>query len=172
LALIPILRNRFNLKFHHETRLLPVWVLLVAKGGPKLQEARPGDTYPNGLKGQDGPMGAGGFTMTAQGELTAQGISIEKLIFMLSTAIPGQSMFEKATIVDETGLTGKYDLTLRFTLENAFAPVKPGGEAGDSATSGPSLFTALQEQLGLKLESHKVPTDVIVIDHIDRPSEN
>jgi uncharacterized protein (TIGR03435 family) len=171
-TLTPILMNRFNLRYHHETRTIPVWVLVVAKGGPKLWAAKPGDTYPNGLKGPDGPMGAGAFRMSEQGELTAQAESIAEFIWFLGRQIPGATPPEGATIVDKTGLTGRYDITLRFSPENYVAPMKPAGETGSPTPAGPSIFTALQEQLGLKLETQKVPTDVIVIDHIDRPSEN
>jgi uncharacterized protein (TIGR03435 family) len=65
-------------------------------------------------------------------------------------------------VVDKTGLTGNYNFTLKWTQENVEA----------TATSGPSIFTALQEQLGLKLEPMKVPTKVLVIDSVERPSEN
>lgn len=169
-ALLPILRNRFSLKFHHETRTLPVWALVVGKGGPKLHAARPGDTYENGLKGPDGPMGPRAFRMSEQGELTAQATSIPEFIWFLGRQIPGATPPDGATIADKTGLTGRYDITLRFAPENYVSPMKP--DSGTVNPSGPSIFTALQEQLGLKLETQKVPTDVIVIDHIDRPSEN
>ena len=80
------------------------------------------------------------------------------------------------TILDKTGLTGSYDYTLNWTPD--FLPPPGGAEggppSGESApdTNAPSLFTALQEQLGLKLESEKGPVDVIVIDHIEAPSAN
>jgi bla regulator protein blaR1 len=79
--------------------------------------------------------------------------------------------------LDQTGLTGVYNLSLHWSPEQGAAPtppagVSPAGEAAPPDTSGPSLFTALQEQLGLKLEATKGPVEVIVIDHIERPSEN
>ncbi len=81
------------------------------------------------------------------------------------------------TVIDRTGLTGNYDYTLQWTPDDA-PPPTPGADgaqanpdAGADA-AGPSIFTALQEQLGLKLESSKGPVDVIVIDHVDLPSEN
>jgi uncharacterized protein (TIGR03435 family) len=81
------------------------------------------------------------------------------------------------TIFDKTGLTGKYDFELKWAPDEAPPPITGGTQGGlpmnDAATDpGPSLFTALQEQLGLKLEPQKGPVDVIVIDHIERPSEN
>jgi uncharacterized protein (TIGR03435 family) len=82
------------------------------------------------------------------------------------------------SIVDKTGLTGKYDLALHWAPDNASAPTAVGAENGppisDATTdaSDPSIFTALEEQLGLKLEAQKGPVDVIVIDHVDKPSAN
>ncbi len=83
-------------------------------------------------------------------------------------------------MIDQTGLTGKYDFTLRWTPDqgSVATPARPDGPIPetDSPTSsegsGPSIFTAVQEQLGLKLESTKGPVEIIVIDHIERPSEN
>jgi uncharacterized protein (TIGR03435 family) len=69
-------------------------------------------------------------------------------------------------VVDKTGLTGKYDFTIRFSPDNAATQESP------STADAPSIFTALQEQLGLKLEPAKAPVDSLVIDHIERPSEN
>jgi uncharacterized protein (TIGR03435 family) len=84
-----------------------------------------------------------------------------------------------STVLDKTGLTGTYDYTLEFAPdENARGGMMmgpggpPGGGGAPPAASGPSIFTALQEQLGLKLESQKLPVDVIVIDHIQQPSPN
>lgn len=81
-------------------------------------------------------------------------------------------------VVDKTGLAGKYDFTLKWTPDEGQGPMMPGGPRPDgggpppSDSSGPSIFTALQEQLGLKLDSQKAPTDVLIIEHIERPSEN
>ena len=84
------------------------------------------------------------------------------------------------TVLDQTGLKGNYDFTLHWTPDQSQAAMPMGPDGGKPATdnapppesSGPSIFTAIQEQLGLKLESTKGPVDVIVIDHIERPSEN
>jgi uncharacterized protein (TIGR03435 family) len=86
------------------------------------------------------------------------------------------------TVLDKTGLTGKYDYTLQWTPDDAAMPMPggqgagPGGAQGHETNTveagGPSLFTAIEEQLGLKLESTKGSVDVIVIDHIDLPSAN
>jgi uncharacterized protein (TIGR03435 family) len=170
--LLPVFEDRFALKFHHETKDLTQYVLVIAKGGPKLKEAKAGDAYPNGFKGPDGVAHAGMFRM-GRGELTAQGVELAILVRQLSFQFG-------STVVNKTGLTGKYDFDLKWTPDETAGPLlKPpeGGQPGaDSpappATPGPSIFTALQEQLGLKLESHKEPGDVIVIDHIEPPSPN
>jgi bla regulator protein blaR1 len=166
----PLLEDRFNLKFHHETREMPVYMLVVAKGGSKLKEASPEGAVPDG-----GPPRRG--MMMSPGSLEANGAQID----MLAHALSGQV---GRTVIDKTGLTGKYDFDLHFTPQNMPPGMGPGpgpgptgGSPGADAppppdTSGPDLLTALQEQLGLKLESEKGPVDVIVIDHIDKPSEN
>lgn len=170
MMLMPVLVDRFNLKFHHDTRQLPIYALVIAKSGQKLKEATPGDTYPNGMKIPDGHSGAG-MMAWGSGKITGQGVAIASLVKMLSDQGLGR------TIVDKTGLTGKYDLDLQWSPDDSPPPVARGTQTSpsvndDSTDSGASLFTALQEQLGLKLESQKGPVDVIVIDHIERPSEN
>lgn len=169
--LIPVFEDRFGLKFHHETRNLTQYVLVVAKDGLRMKEAQAGDTYPNGVHLPDG--GAAGLMRMQPGEFTGQGVPIANLIRSLSVVLG-------STIADQTGLTGKYDFDLKWTPEvGSGMPSGPsdGGPAGagnppppDNAS--PSLFTALEEQLGLKLDAKKVPTDVIVIDHLDQPSPN
>src|SRR5437868_11443776 len=102
LILRPLLADRFKLKIHTETRQLPVYELVVAKGGSKLKEATPGDTYANGVKGPDG-VGRGGMMRVGRGQLTAQGVPMSSLVNMLSQQL-------HRTVIDKTGLTGKYDL--------------------------------------------------------------
>jgi bla regulator protein blaR1 len=168
----PLMEERFAMKFHHEIRRLTVYALVVAKDGPRLKEAVPGDTYPNGFKGPDGKSG-GGMRFGA-GDLTAQAIPIPSLVQQLSFQLG-------ATVVDKTNLTGKYDFTLHWSPDEqsgAMMPLPPGaappgsGPPPPKENPGPSLFTALQEQLGLKLEAQKEPVDVIVIDHIEPPTPN
>jgi uncharacterized protein (TIGR03435 family) len=170
--LIPLLIERFNLKYHHETRELPMYTLIVARGGAKLTSAAnpatdakpPFDGTPS--KGID----TRGRMMMAPGRIESQATSIDMLAHALAPQL-GRS------VVDKTGLTGRYDYTLKWAPDNAPPPMMgaPGGpaqvEAASDAASVP-LFTALQEQLGLKLESEKSSVDVIVIDHIDLPSAN
>jgi bla regulator protein BlaR1 len=168
-----LLASRFQLVVHRDSKELPGYALVIAKGGSKLHQAKPGDTYPNGIKGPDGKPGTGLMIMGGNGgPVTGQGISIENLVRLLSQQLG-------RTIVDETRLTGNYDFTLQWTPDERAGPApgtaQGGGSRSDDAppdSSGPSIFTAIQEQLGLKLESRKVPVEMLVIDHVEAPSEN
>jgi uncharacterized protein (TIGR03435 family) len=168
-----LLADRFKLRVSHTTKVLPVYALVIAKRGPKLKEAKPGDTYPNGIKGPDGVARPGMMRMIGRSDLTGQGVSMEILARQLAFLLG-------LTVLDQTGLKGNYDFALQWTPEQKTAVMFKGAEDGNPGpanappvdSSGPSLFTAIQEQLGLKLESTKGPVDIIVIDHIERPSEN
>ena len=138
----PILEDRFKLKVHHESRVLPVYSLVVAKGGFKLKQA-------------DGPENLYGM-MTNRGTITIRGGPIG------ARFIVGLSQMTDRIVIDDTGLTGYYDIDLKWTPDDDLA----------AGASGPSLFTALEEQLGLKLVAKKAPVDVIVVDHVERPLEN
>jgi uncharacterized protein (TIGR03435 family) len=173
-----LLADRFKLKVTHQTKELPVYALLVAKGGPKLAEVPPPDpqasTVPLPATPGAGPPtpGPGGsfIWMGAPGQATIKGNAtpITNLVNLLSQQLRRQ-------ILDQTGLKGTYTFTLQFVPETGLGgeaiPVPLGG-AGASDTGGTSIFTAIQEQLGLKLDSTKGPVDVLVIDHIEEPSEN
>ena len=165
----PLLADRFQLKVHRETRELPVYELVIAKNGPKLHEAKPGDTYPNGIKGPDGKGGGPGLIWFEAGQLTCQAATISTLTSLLAQRL-GHN------VLDKTGLTGKYDIVMPWPEEQRPAPMFNGAEAGQQEnppeSSGASIFTILQEQLGLKLESHKAPVEVLVIDHVEPPSAN
>lgn len=166
------LAERFKLKVHQETKELPIYALVVAKNGPKLREAKPGDTYPNGIKGPEGKSGAGMMFGGREG-LTAQAVPIADLVRHLSLQL-GRS------VIDKTGLAGKYDFTLKWAPDEIQSSTFTGPESGPPGPasaaladfSGPSLFTALEEQLGLKLESEKGSVGIVVIEHVERPSEN
>jgi len=138
-----LLADRFHLKVHFETRDLPVYTLVVAKGGPKMTPAKPGEP-PHLLGTGDGQNNV----------LTAQAITVGQLVRSPLLRPEGRM------VVDRTGLTAAYDFTLKSSI------------AGDPDSTGPSLFTAMEEQLGLKLIPTKAPLEVIVIDHIDRPDAN
>ena len=159
-----LLADRFKLTTHRTTKELPIYSLVVAKGGSKLHEANSGE-----IKGPDGRPEPPGSSLIGfrSGELTGQNLEMDQLARLL-TEQTGR------TVVDNTGLKGNYDLTLNWTPDQ----IAPNGLAGggpDSSTSsepGPSIFTAIQEQLGLKLQSQKGPVEILVIDHVERPSEN
>jgi bla regulator protein blaR1 len=160
----PLLEDRFQLKVHQETKELPIYALVVGKNGPKLHEAKPDDTYPDGIKGPDG-VGHAGLMRMGPGGITAQGLSMATIARLLSQQLG-------RTIVDKTGLTGNYDVNLKWTPDNGPASMMGPDGKPTPETSGPSVFTAIQEQLGLKLESQKGPVEVLVIDRVERLSEN
>jgi uncharacterized protein (TIGR03435 family) len=144
------LEDRFKLLFHRETKQVPVYKLMIAKNGPRLKSSDR-DTPPS--------MRGGG------GELVARHATIANLVSQLKRSL-GQH------VIDETGLSGVYDFTLVFAPDENQQPVPGLPRVAPVDPNGPSLFTALQEQLGLKLESSNGSVDVIVIDHVEKPSEN
>jgi len=150
------LADRFKLVVRAETRELPVYSLVVAKNGPKLHEAIPGDTYANAYKLPNGSPAGSGFHSDEVGTVAGQAVSTADFTQWLTRQVG-------RTVLDKTGLSGKYDLTLSWA--------KDDGEGSDAA-AGPSIFEAVQQQLGLKLESGKGLVKVIVIDHAERPSGN
>lgn len=167
-----LLADRFKLNVHREMRELLVYALIVAKNGPKLQPAKSGDTYANGIKNPDGSLGGAGDIIGGvyDGSIIAQAVTIANFAGEL-TRMLGHP------VTDKTGLTSEYDFKLRFTPDDRLIP--PGGAAPSerpampaSDSSEPSLFEALQEQLGLKLEAGKGPVEIVVIDHVERPSGN
>jgi uncharacterized protein (TIGR03435 family) len=156
-----LLADRFKLKAHPENRDGPVYYLVIAKKGPKLKQATPGETYPKSGFGGALPYHAG-FVVMAQSEPGSTkrlglGAPIEKLTVSLAAWL-------HCPVIDKTGLTGKYDFQLQWTA-------REGAETEPEA-NWPSLFTAIQEQLGLKLEPGKGPVSVLVIDHVEKPSGN
>jgi len=140
-----LLADRFQLVIRREQRQVAGYALLTAAKRPKMEPAKPGE------KGQS--------VRSHNGRLTAVNSTMQTLAGHLSAAI-------EKPVADHTGLTGGFNFELDWMPERLSA--KP--EA--SSDSGPSIFTALQEQLGLKLESAQVPIQVIVIDRAERPSEN
>ena len=170
-----LLAERFGLKVHRETREMPVYALVIAKGGSKLVEAKE-DAPP--LVGGPKDRGPGGppplpfrapLMRMGRGELVGQELRIAEILRWLST-VTGRA------VIDKTGLSGKYDITLKWTPDEPQSGIaRDGGNEAprpEAADSAPSLFTALQEQLGLKLESQKGPVEQIVIDHIEKLTEN
>jgi uncharacterized protein (TIGR03435 family) len=175
--LIPTLEDRCHLKFHHETREQQVYTLVVAKGGPKLEETNPADS--DAIKpGSTGPAQAARSPLMMS--ISPKGMMIKGHGAMMESLIEMMSQQNGITVVDNTGLTGQYDFTLSWMpdedswhLMGLPIPGPPPGEGGQShEPTGPSIFAALEEQLGLKAEARKAPVDVIVIDHIEQPSAN
>jgi len=154
-----LLEDRFKLQLHRETRAADGFALVVARNGPKLQ--RSAGNEPNG-----------GLMRIAGQPLAGRNATMDALTRTLAGVLG-------RPIVNRTGLDGGYNFTLTWTpgegesggfLANLPAEVRDRLPKGDP--NGPSIFTALQEQLGLRLESAKVPADVLVIDRVERPSLN
>ena len=142
-----LMADRFQLKFHYEKRELPVYALTFAKTGPKMTRSQGDPSASAGLGfGPPGNFGATNATMADFAEAMGQG-ALDR------------------PVVDQTGLTGRFDLRLTWTPDGP-------AQATESADAPPDLFTAIQEELGLKLVSTKAPVDVLVIDHIEKPSAN
>jgi uncharacterized protein (TIGR03435 family) len=140
-----LLADRFQLRIHRETKLMPAYVLVAAKSGFKLKET------------PDNGHGTNVGADSARGKLTAQQISMQSLASNLSWIL-------NSPVADMTGIKGVFDLKLDWAPEEGAATAEPA--------TGPSIFTALQEQLGLKLDKQKAPMEMVVIDRIEKPSEN
>ncbi|WP_263355909.1 TIGR03435 family protein [Acidicapsa ligni] len=147
------LADRFQLRVHWETRELPVYALVATKNGAKLQPTK--DTSGNSGTSTNGNGSSMKFTATA--------VTLAQLTQALTSEAARDLGRE---VIDKTGIAGKYDVSLNWTHDTSTAP---DGSAQDSSIS---IFTAIQEQLGLKLESTKGPVQVLVIDHAEMPSEN
>jgi uncharacterized protein (TIGR03435 family) len=167
-----LLEDRFQLKIRREIREVPVYVLTVAKGGPKLKASKEGSCpTPGPPAGVSCPgsvwIARKGLNMTVDQQETLDGLA-RMLIQRLGRPV-----------IDKTGIKGMFDFHLEFAPDETTGGTLPGGgdRAGAPADtpadpSGPSIFTAVQEQLGLKLDSARGPGEVLVIDRVERPSEN
>ncbi|HWB32479.1 MAG TPA: TIGR03435 family protein [Acidobacteriaceae bacterium] len=142
----PVLADRFHLVVHHETRPRPVFLLTVLKQGARLNPPSSAAANSRCL-----------FHMPSVHTLSADNCKVENLIQVLRNNTG-------RIILDRTGLTGVYDFSLHWTPDDT--------PADSPAAGGPSFFTALQEQLGLKLEPATAPIDVLVIDSAQKPSPN
>ncbi len=150
-----LLADRFQLKFHKEKKELTVYAITVAKTGSKL------------TKSDANAGGNPSLFFRGLGNLPAKNATVAEFAAVMQTAVLDRP------VVDQTGLEGRFDFTLNWAPdENQFAGLgaKPPPVADND--SRPNLFTAFQDQLGLKLESTKAQVDVLVIDHVDKPSEN
>jgi uncharacterized protein (TIGR03435 family) len=180
LMLQSLLADRFKLVVHHETRQLPVYALVLAKAGktgplltPHSDDAKCADTASGKPLSPPGPGEAmpaycGGFFMTAKpGDLRETGNKVTATM-LAAQLVPSLDR----TVVDRTGLSGDFDFTLEFAPDTGpGSQFRTNADASDPSAQQ-SIFTALQEQLGLKLESTTGPVDVLVIDHVEEPSAN
>jgi uncharacterized protein (TIGR03435 family) len=151
-----LLEDRFKLAVHRDKKELPAYVIVVGNNGPKLTR---NDTNPNGLPS---------LLFKGLGMLPAVNASMSDLARVMQTAVLDRP------VVDRTGIEGRYDFTLTWTPdESQFRSmgVRVPPPSGD-ANAPPGLFTAIQEQLGLKLDSANAPVDVIVIDRVEKPTAN
>jgi uncharacterized protein (TIGR03435 family) len=153
-----LLADRFHLKIHHETRILPMYDLIVAKGGPRLKPNPPIPPSPDAAKDPEAARPRG--MSMGPGMLQGQGLTMTAIANQLSYVV-------EATVSDKTALTGDFNFELKWTPDNA-APAN----RDTSSEPNVSIFTAVQEQLGLKLQPTKGPVDTLVIDHAEQPSEN
>jgi bla regulator protein BlaR1 len=147
-----LLADRFKLGVHRESRQLPVYVLVTAPEILKMRLAKPDDTYPNGIKYPNGKPIVPGLLAPKSGEFVGQGTTVSRLVEALETLLD-------RPLLDKTGITGNYDFTLDWN---------PNPSA---ALQNASLFAALEQQLGLKIEEQESPVEVLVIDRAEKPSQ-
>src|SRR5687768_10180243 len=140
-----LLRDRFKLTFHREQRRAPVFALTVAKNGHKLTPADPSKCR--------NPTGTCGFNGSPT-QIDGTSVSMAQLAARLSRSIG-------VMVVDKTGLDSLFDITLQWTVEDQFR--------GRGASASPTIFTAIQEQLGLRLDSTTGAVDVLVVDNVEKP---
>jgi uncharacterized protein (TIGR03435 family) len=180
-----LLKERFKLAAHFEKKEVPGYELVVAKGGVKMKEAQPPKDHPDDGKapGRDGPLQRDkeGFPILAHGEDTmaimggkARWVSPQCTMDQIANMMVNQL---NAPVTDATGLTGKYDVNMFWEaggFSNGVLRAAPAGaEPVASELDGPTIFTALQDQLGLKLQSKKASIEALVIDHLEKvPTEN
>lgn len=165
-----LLEDRFKLKVHHDTKEMPVYFLLPAKNGVKIEEFKEGscENYDPNQPAlvRSGPGGqlrtfCGNF-MIGPSQLFGSKINMAMLSDALSNLLG-------RTVIDKTGFAGSFNVRLQYASD-AVAIAGPNAPAPDP--SAPTIFTALQEQLGLRLDSQKGPVEVLVVDHLEKPSEN
>jgi uncharacterized protein (TIGR03435 family) len=177
-----LLEDRFGLKVHRGAKDVPVYFLTVAKAGAKLERTTEGSCIPIDVDhpppapepGQPRPLLCGSGSITNRGST----VTMNQHGMSMGLLAGGLANFAGRLVLDKTGLTGAYEIHLEFTADNPLPG--PGGRGGtgdgypssDADAAGPSLFTALQEQLGLRLESGKGQTEILVVDHVERTSEN
>ena len=158
----PLLTDRFKLQFHREGKSLPAYVLVIGKNGPKFQHSKPDGPDPL-------PEGAHTLRMMGRGYVVGRGVPMELMLQMMTDQLG-------RTVVDNTGLKGDFDFTLKWTPDENTKPMpsEPGSGQPLAASdpAGPFFFTAVSDQLGLKLKIQSSPIGVMVIDHVEPPTPN
>lgn len=158
-----LLEDRLRLRIHRETREIPVYALTVAKGGPKLQPFHEGTCNVYDISASFPPPPPPENPCHNRGGLRGGVLAID----VQAATLDDIAMFYLGgldrPIVDKTGISGRFDFHLEYV---------PDSKTGDADPSGPSIFTAVQEQLDLKLEPAKGPGEFVVIDHVEKPSAN
>jgi uncharacterized protein (TIGR03435 family) len=150
-----LLEARFAMKFHMDKKEMSAYVLSVAKTGPKM------------TKSEGDPNSPGAFFFTKLGNLTVRNQTMAGVAHGFQGAV-----FDRP-VVDHTGLEGHWDFSLKWTPDDTqFAVFNVKIVPNDAADAPPPIFTAIQEQIGLKLEAGKPQVDVMVLDHVEKPSEN
>jgi uncharacterized protein (TIGR03435 family) len=188
--LLNLLKERFHLTYHSEKKDFDLYTLVIAKGGPKLKDAaaadgplpdppQAGNSAVAAPLDRDGfpqlPAGRPGFQGRGSNGVSRQTYKMETTQMLLNVL---QAQLRPSRTVDKTGLTGKYDFNLEFSMAGLPGPMgrmlpAPSPGEADQPDSAPDLFTALEKQLGLKLEKSKTQLDVMVVDHMDKlPTEN
>jgi len=172
LMLRSLFEARFKLKVHRETKESPAYALVVGKGGPRVKLSS--DQASQDVNGP-APAGAGpnrGAVRIGVGNLVGNAVTLSWFASMLSPRLD-------RLVIDKTNLTGRFDIRLQWAPspgESLFGVpteiIDMNGITVRLDPSGPSIFSAIQEQLGLKLESTKAPVELLVIDHVEKPSEN
>ena len=151
-----LLAERFKLVVHKETKILPTFDLVIGKDGSKMKKAPAGEKPEEGAPNPDAKRHPG-MMMMSPNSVEGTSLPVASLVDQLSATL-------QHTVIDKTGLTGKYDFALKFTPEDGPPP--------DGDNPDPNIFTAVQEQLGLKLVPSKGPTPTLVIDHVELPTED
>jgi uncharacterized protein (TIGR03435 family) len=171
LRLRALLEDRFSLKVHRETRELPIFAVTVAKGGLKVQPQNCIAYDPSRpvVPGQSRPAYCGSAPYEQNGahfKVTGSGVTMTRLLLQLSN-------FSDRPLVDRTAYTEAFNATVEWYVEPIRSPGRVDSpQLSSGEAPGPSFLTAMQEQLGLKLEAAKGPMEVLVVDHVERPSAN
>ena len=165
-----LLIERFKLSVSHTTKDEPEYALVVAKGGPKLTATTWVQPPADGSGAKPAP-GKGPHLLLNNGSISA----VDQPVSGLADLLAFMPEIEGRLVVDHTGITGNYDYEVKFSsaaLDQKFAQQAGVAPPANADESGPSIFTALEEQLGLKLEMTKGPVEIYTIEHIEEPSEN